>query len=163
VAILARAAVPADRERIMEIYNQAVLATTATFDTRPRTLAEQQEWWERHGGRHPVLVAEADGTVAGWASLSPYSDRAAYDRTVELSVYIDEEWRGRGAGRLLVGEIIGLARPLGHHVVLSRITAGNAASVHLHEVFGFFRVGTLREVGEKFGRLLDVEIWQLIL
>lgn len=158
-----RPALRADIPRITEIYNQAVASTTATFDTVPRTVLEQEAWFGRHGGPHPVIAAEQDGAVLGWASLSPYSDRAAYARTVELSVYVAEEARGRGAGRALMREIVERGRVLGHHVILSRITADNAVSIRLHAGLGFFRVGTLREVGVKFGRLLDVEIWQLIL
>jgi phosphinothricin acetyltransferase len=152
-----------DVERITEIYNQAVLSTTATFDTRPQSVEEQRQWFTRHGGPHPVLVAEEDRRVAGWASLSPYSDREAYARTVEISVYVAEISRRRGAGRLLMERIIAEARSLGHHVILARITADNQVSIRLHETLGFFRVGTLREVGVKFGRLLDVEVMQLLL
>jgi phosphinothricin acetyltransferase len=152
-----------DVERITEIYNQAVLSTTATFDTRPQSVEEQRQWFTRHGGPHPVLVAEEDRRVVGWASLSPYSDREAYARTVEISVYVAEECRRRGAGRLLMERIIEEARSLGHHVILARITADNQVSIRLHETLGFFRVGTLREVGVKFGRLLDVEVLQLLL
>jgi phosphinothricin acetyltransferase len=161
VDILTRAAVPADLERITEIYNQSVLATTATFDTRPRTPAEQRAWFGMHGGPHPVL--EAEGCVVGWASLSAYSDRAAYDRTVEISVYVADDFRRRGAGRLLMERIIGEARRIGHHTILARITTDNTVSIRLHESLGFTHVGTLREVGTKFGKLLDVEILQLLL
>ncbi len=105
MAFTTRAAVSADVDRITEIYNQAVLFTTATFDTRPRTVEEQSRWLALHGGAHPVLVAEEGGRVAGWASLSPYSDREAYARTVEISVYVDEDFRRRGAGsELLVSD-----------------------------------------------------------
>ncbi len=152
-----------DLERITDIYNQAVLSTTATFDTRPRSIQEQGEWLARHGGPHPVLVALDDSRVAGWASLSPYSEREAYARTVEISLYVAEELRRRGAGRLLAERIIGRARAIGHHAILARITADNLVSVRLHESLGFFRVGTLREVGVKFGRLLDVEVMELLL
>ncbi len=110
-----------------------------------------------------MLVAEEGGRVAGWASLSPYSDREAYARTVEISVYIDEAYRRRGAGRLLMERIIGEGRDLGHHAILAHITADNHVSIRLHEALGFWRVGTLREVGVKFGRLLDVEVMQLLL
>jgi L-amino acid N-acyltransferase len=158
-----RDAAPADAPRVLEIYNQAVAGTTATFDTRPRTPVEQEEWSARHVGAHPVLVAADGARVTGWASLSAYSDRAAYDRTVEISVYVAEEDRRRGAGRLLMEAVIARARELGHHAILARITTENLVSIRLHETLGFFHVGALREVGVKFGRLLDVELMELLL
>ena len=79
------------------IYNDAVARTTGTFDTEPKTLDQQREWFDRHGASHPVLVAEEAGRVVGWASLSPWSDRCAYARTAEVSVYVDESSRGGGS------------------------------------------------------------------
>jgi L-amino acid N-acyltransferase YncA len=153
----------ADAERIAAIYNQAVLATTVTFDIEPRGLRSQQQWLAAHGERHPVIVEEEVGLVRGWASLSPWSDRAAYGTTAELSVYVDEAHRGRGIGAALVRELVERARRLGYHTIVSRITAGNPASIRLHERAGFVLIGTMREVGRKFGRWLDVVLMQLIL
>src|SRR5437867_3687662 len=102
---LIRPATAADQQRIMEIYNDAVLNTTATFDTEPRTMEKQMAWFSNHRKNHPVLVAEEDGDVIGWASLSPWSDRCAYETTVEVSVYVDEHHRGRGIGGKLLGQV----------------------------------------------------------
>src|SRR6266404_1187680 len=100
-----RPATHADQQRIMEIYNDAVLNTTATFDTEPRTFEKQVTWFRNHKKNHPVYVAEEDGKVIGWASLSPWSDRCAYDTTVEVSVYIDSDFRGKGIGGKLLEKV----------------------------------------------------------
>ena len=81
------------------IYNEVVLTTTATFDTEVKTGSERRPWFEAHGERHPILVAESDGGVVGWASLSRWSERPAYDDTAETSFYVKAEYRGRGIGR----------------------------------------------------------------
>ncbi len=152
-----------DLPRIRAIYNHEVQSSTATYDTRPRTAAEQRAWFAMHGGSHPVLVAERDGAVCGWASLSPWSDRAAYRRTVEVSVYVAEEWRRRGIGRSLLVALIDAGRAHRHHALIARISSDNTASIALHAALGFEVAGTLKEVGVKFGRMLDVCVMELIL
>jgi L-amino acid N-acyltransferase len=158
-----RTAEPGDLEAITEIYNEAILTTTATFDVEPKTVAERQDWFQKHGGRYPVLVALIDAQIVGWASLSRFSDRAAYDETAETSFYVKSSFRGRGIGRALKAAIIAEARRLGFHSLLARVAAESAASRHLNKCFGFVDVGTLREVGRKFGRRLDVHLMQLML
>ena len=153
----------ADLDAITDIYNRAVLTTTATFDTEPRTAAEQQRWFEAHTGRHRVYVAEIDGTVVGWAALTPWSERRAYSDTAETSLYVEAEHRGKGVGTALKRAVIEGARALGFHVLIAQIAEGADASRHLSERFGFSHVGTLREVGRKFGQTLDVHLYQLIL
>ncbi len=149
-------------EAITEIYNEAIRTTTATFDTEPKTKAEQLEWFEAHDERHPILVAEVDGSVVGWTSLSKWSDRCAYADTAEVSTYVKEGFRGRGIGRRLKEAIDAEATRLGFHTVVARITEGNEVSIHLNEAFGFQHVGVMREVGYKFGRWLDVHVMQKI-
>jgi L-amino acid N-acyltransferase len=161
--IVIREARGTDLERINEIYTQSVLRTTATFDTSPKTMEERKSWFAEHDSAHPVVVAEEGVDLYGWASLSRYSDRQAYDRTVEDSVYVSEECRGKGIGTLLLRDILDRARKLGHHAVIARIAQGNPASIRLHEAAGFFTVGTLKEVGLKFGELLDVDFLELLL
>ena len=157
-----REARPEDLEAIFEIYNEEVLHGTATFDTEPRILGRDDAWLtERDAERHPVVVAVIDDRVAGWASLNPWSTRGAYARTVEGSVYVHGEHRGRGLGRLLLGELVERARRAGTGVILARISEANAPSVALFEAFGFGRIGTQRRCGEKFGRILDVELMDL--
>jgi phosphinothricin acetyltransferase len=152
-----------DAAAIAEIYNEAILTTTATFDTEPKSVEERRQWLESHDGRHPVLVALTGGTVVGWASLSRWSERAAYDDTAETSFYVHSAHRGCGIGRGLKDAIIAEARRLGYHTLIARIAEGSAESLHLNEAAGFVHVGTLREVGHKFGKLLDVHIMQKML
>lgn len=155
-----RPAADRDIPAITEIYNQAVLRATGTFDTEPKTLEQQQAWFALHGKSHPVLVAEESGKVVGWASLSPYSDRCAYARTAEVSVYIDEGARGRGLGGTLLEAILAAGKAAGLKQALARVTEGNEASLRLHAKRGFFEAGRLRQVGEKFGKVLDVHLLQ---
>jgi len=157
-----RPATVADIKAITDIYNEAVLTTDATFDIEPKTEDEQRVWFAHHGPKHPVLVAETDGAIIGWASLSEWSSRCSYAATAEISLYIKEEFRGKGAGRKLLEDIMREGERVGLHSVLSRITTANTVSIHLHEAVGFEHVGVMREVGEKFGRLLDVLLMQKI-
>jgi L-amino acid N-acyltransferase len=156
-----RRARPDDVELMRVIYNDAVRTTTATFDTEPRTLAAQRAWFGEHDERHPVLVAEFGGNVVGWASLSPWSDRKAYDGTAETSVYVASEWRRRGVGRALVSAILQEATRCGFHTLLARVAEGNPVSRALHLSAGFVPVGVMHQVGHKFGRFLDVELLEL--
>ncbi|MEM2869330.1 MAG: N-acetyltransferase family protein [Thermoplasmata archaeon] len=158
-----RPASEADLLAMAEIYNDAVLHTTATFDTEPRDEERMRRWYLAHKPSHPILVAEEDGRVVGWASLSRWSRRKGYDRTVELSVYVAREHRGRGIGKALMEGILEEGKRAGFHLVVSRIVEGSDASLHLHEALGFERVGVMREAGWKFGRWLDVHIFQKLL
>ena len=161
--VVIRTAERADVESITEIYNEAILTTTATFDTETKTPDERARWLASHDERHPVLVAVLDGKIVGWSSLSPWSDRKAYDGTVESSFYVKEEHRGKGVGRELKAATIETATRLGFHTLISRVAEGSEASIHLNESFGFVHVGTMRQVGLKFGKLLDVHTWQKML
>ena len=152
-----------DAGAIAAIYNEAVRTTVATFDTAPRSVGAQRRWLAEHAGRLPVLVAERDGAVLGWASLSAWSDRRAYDGTAEVSVYVRQMDRGRGIGRHLLEELIRTARERALHTLLSRIADRNPPSTHLHRSLGFRSVGVMREVGFKFERWVDVELFERIL
>ncbi len=160
--MIIRLAMPDDLPAITEIYNEAILTTDATFDTETKTIESQKEWFDGHDSRNPILVSESDNKVVGWASLSKWSDRCAYADTAELSVYVKDGFRGKGIGRKLIGEILGKGEEGGLHTVISRIVAGNHESIHLHEEFGFEHIGVMKEVGHKFGRLLDVHLMQKI-
>jgi L-amino acid N-acyltransferase len=155
-----------DADAILRIYNAAV-ETPFTFDLRPRSLAEQEDWIRARSGAYAAIVAVDgpldSGDVVGFASLSPYRDRPAYSTTVEDSVYVRADQRGRGVGRLLLDALLSVAVSHGFHSVIARIVGGNDASIALHKAAGFDLVGTEREVGRKFRRWLDVVELQKLL
>jgi phosphinothricin acetyltransferase len=165
VSIAIRLATSADAGPIAEIYNREVTGSTATFDLVPRTLEQQQEWLAARSGAFAAIVAfEVDTRrVVGFASLSPYKERAAYRTTVEDSVYVHRDHTGRGIGKVLLGRLVEVARESGFHSVVARIEASGEASRALHASCGFELVGIEREVGRKFGRWLDVAVMQLML
>ena len=153
-----------DAEALRRIYNVEVQESTVTFDLVPRSLSEQVAWIDEHSGGHPAIVAVGDeDEVVGFASLTPYRPRPAYAPTVEDSVYVDRDSRGQGLGRLLLADLVELARDHGFHSVIARIVGGHEASIALHEACGFQQVGIEREVGRKFGRWLDVVLMQRML
>ena len=160
--LILRPATPEDLNGITQIYNEAVQTTVATFDTEPQTIEEQEVWFQNHGPEHPVLVAELDRVISGWASISKWSDRLAYAETGEISLYVKEEFRGRGIGRKLLEEVVAEGERAGLHTIIARIAGGNKVSIHLHESLGFAHIGIMKEVGRKFGRLLDVYLMQKI-
>ena len=160
--LIIRPAKPDDITAITDIYNEAILTTDATFDTETKTIESQKEWFGNHGSRNPVIVAENETKVIGWASLSKWSDRRAYSDTAEISVYVKDGYRGQGAGRQLIERIVQAGEEAGLHTIISKIVAGNDESIHLHEIFGFEHIGVMKEVGIKFGRLLDVVLMQKI-
>ncbi|MDA8290258.1 MAG: GNAT family N-acetyltransferase [Actinomycetota bacterium] len=149
-----------DSEAIRAIYNVEVLGSTVTFDLVPRTSEAQRAWMDEHGGAYPVVVATDGGRVLGFASLSPYRPRPAYSTTVEDSVYVAADARGRGVGKSLVTEVVHLASVHGFHSVIARIAGHHDVSIALHRGCGFELVGVEREVGRKFGRWLDVAVMQ---
>ena len=152
-----------DIEAIAAIYNEAIFNTTATFDIEPKTIEDRTAWFHQHSERLPLLVAEEDGEVLGWASLRPFSDRAAYRDTAETACYVHADHRGRGVGKQLKQALIEHARQQGFHTLIAKATCESRASMHINSGFGFKPVGVLKEVGVKFGRRLDVHIFQLFL
>jgi L-amino acid N-acyltransferase len=159
-----RRAIRADAAAMAAIYNQAVENTTATFDTIPETVKERESWLDEHAEpQHPVLVAEAGSRVVGWTSLSRYSGRCAYAATVEVSTYIDEQFRGRGLGPRLTSAVLAAGAEGGVHAVISRICTENEVSLAMARKLGFFDIGVMREVGVKFGRALDVMMLEKLL
>jgi L-amino acid N-acyltransferase len=153
-----RDATAADLPAINDIYNHYVLNSTCTYQTEPSTAEERASWFAAHGPKYPVIVAEQDGRVVGWASLSKFHQRQAYENTVEDSVYLHHAARGNGLGTVLLTELIARAQALGHHTMIGGISADQAASIALHVKLGFSEAARLREVGFKFGRWLDV-VW----
>jgi len=152
-----------DLAAIEEIYNEAGIATTASFELAPRSVEEAQAWFDAHGPAYPIFVAVRDGRVIGWASLSPYSPMAAYRYTVEDSVYVHSGFRRQGVGHALLAAVVEAAAALGYRAVVAKIVAGNEASLALHRKAGFVPVGKLVGVGYKFDRWLDVDLLELFL
>lgn len=157
-----RAARPGDAEAIRAIRNHAIAHSTALWTHAPQTSAEGAAWLDRHLARGSAFVAETDdttdGAVAGFAVYGPWRELDGYRHTVEDSIYVRDDQHGRGLGSALLTAIIEAARDAGHHVMIADIEAENRASIRLHERFGFQHVGTVREVGEKFDRWLDLTI-----
>ena len=153
-----------DIEALLEIYNHEVVHGVSTLDINPRTSEQWTVWYENHNIRnHPLIVAEDNGTITGYATLSSYRQKEAYSSTVELSIYVHPDHRGKGVGSELMSEIINMAKADETvHTVVSVITSGNAASEHLHEKFGFTFSGTIKEVGMKFGKYLDISNYYLM-
>jgi L-amino acid N-acyltransferase YncA len=160
--MIIRPATHADATAIAQIYNHEIQHGVATFDTEVKTTANREEWLEQHSDKYPVVVAIDSGMVIGFASMTRWSERAAYDDTAEISIYIHPSFQSKGIGRQLMKTIIEAGKKGGLHCVLSRITEGNDASIHLHKVFGFETIGIMKQVGKKFGRLLDVTMMQLL-
>lgn len=158
-----RRATTTDLAAITAIYNDVVVSMTATFDTHTKTIKERENWFANHGTKYPILVAENNNHITGWASLSKWSDRLAYADTAEISLYVRKDQRGKGIGRRLMTAILDEGRRTSLHAVIARIVEGNDLSIYLHESAGFWQVGTMKEVGRKFGKLLDINIMQIIL
>lgn len=152
-----------DAAAIADIYNEAIRSTTATFDTEMKSEADRQHWLASHDERHPVWVAEVDGKVVGWAAITAWSDRPAYNETGETSFYVAAAFRSQGIGRALKSHLIASARRLEYYTLLARMAEGSDASIHVNKSFGFRHVGTMKAVGFKFGRRLDVHLMQLML
>jgi phosphinothricin acetyltransferase len=159
-----RDATERDATGIAEIYNDAVEHTTATWHTRTVTVADRIAWIAtRHESGFPVLVADADGDVAGYATYGQWRAWEGYRFTVEHSVYVRSDQQGRGVGRALMERLIAQARADGLHAMVGGIAAENTGSIAMHERLGFQEVGRMPEVGAKFGRWLDLVFLQLVL
>ena len=159
-----RPARPADLPALLEIYNDAVVSTTASWDLEPWTPAQHAEWYATKAAKaHPVVVADEAGEVLGYAAYGPFRGKAGYARTMEHSVYVREGQRGKGIGRALLVAIVESARADGVHALIGGLSADNEVSLALHRSLGFVEVGRLPEVGRKFDRWLDLVLVQLIL
>jgi L-amino acid N-acyltransferase YncA len=159
-----RLAHDADLEAILPIYNDAVLNTTAVFDYRAQTLDARREWFlAKKNAQLPVFVAVDEDRVLGFSTYGPFRAWPAYKYSVELSVYVDKDARGRGIGTALVRAVVDEAHLRDLHVVMAGITADNEISLRLHERLGFREVAHIPQVGYKFGKWLDLKFLQLIL
>lgn len=147
---------------ILDIYNEAVLNTTASYDYEPHTLDQRTTWFEQHQQQGFSVFVAVDETerVVGWGSLSKFREKIGYQHTVEHSLYVAANQRRRGIGRLLLLALIESARNLGKHVIIGGVDASNEASFQLHQSLGFEQVAHFKQVGYKFDRWLDIVFLQ---
>lgn len=150
---------------ILDIFNDAILHTTALYDYQPRPLSSMDGWFDtKEKNRFPVIgLVTPEGQLAGFASYGTFRDRPAYHYTVEGSVYIHKDHRGKGCGKMLLDALIKAAREQDYHCIMAGIDSSNTASIKLHEQFGFSFCGKIKEVGYKFGNWLDLTFYQLLL
>jgi L-amino acid N-acyltransferase YncA len=158
-----RLATESDCLAINEIYNYYVIHSTCTYQTEPEPIESRQVWFKKHGQNHPVTVAQVEGIVVGWGSLSRFHPREAYARTVETAVYVHHLWQRRGIGNSIVMDLIDRATQLEHHTIIALVSAEQNTSLALHEKLGFRRVGQLKEAGFKMQQWLDVIYLQKML
>lgn len=152
-----------DLPEILAIHNTAIAETTAIWDTEPANLDERLAWLRaREAAGCPVLVAEIDGAVAGYASYGQFRPKSGYRFSVENSVYVADRFHRRGIATALLTELLARAERGGRvHAMIAAIESSNTTSITLHEKFGFGTVGVLPEVGHKFGRWMDLTLMQL--
>lgn len=151
------AATPEDLPGLLAIYNEVIATSTAVYSSRAATPAERLQWWQaRVAQGYPVLIAHDVHGVAGFASFGDFRSWPGYRFTVEHSVHVRSDGRGHGVGTALMRALLARARALGKHVMIGGIDAANDASIRFHERLGFTVAGTLREVGYKFDRWLDL-------
>ena len=159
-----RLATTADLPAINDIYNYYIPRSTCTYQLEPEPLEGRQAWFAAHPPeKYPVTVAEQDGRVIGWGSLSKFRDRAAYNPTVEASVYIHHDFHRQGLGRTLLVDLIDRAKKIGYHSLIGGASADQTASIALQESLVFQHIGRFKEVGYKFNQWLDVAFLQLML
>lgn len=153
-----------DIKAILEIYNDAILHTTAVYSYDPLTYPMMDQWYrEKAEKKLPVFVAESGGVVAGYASYGPFRPWPAYRYTIEHSIYVDRAFRRRGIAGSLLERLIRAARENGVHCIVAGIDSENGDSIRLHRRFGFAESGLLSQVGYKFDRWLDLQFMQLVL
>ena len=152
-------------EEILVIFNHAIVTSTALYDYQPRTMDTMRSWFDaKTKGNYPVLgVAADDNRLMGFASYGPFRNFPAYKYSVEHSIYVDSDFRGRGVGRRLLEEIVSSATAQDYHMMVGVIDAENEASIALHRSLGFTHCGSIQHAGFKFGRWLDLVFYQLLL
>jgi L-amino acid N-acyltransferase len=153
-----------DLQPMLDVYNEAILNTTAVYQEETHTLAMRRKWFEeKQKAGLPVLVAYVNAEFAGFSSYGPFRNWPGYRFTVEHSVYVADGFRGRGIGKKLVKALIEHARQQKIHAIIAGIDAAGDASIGLHLSLGFKEVAYFKEVGYKFGRWLDLKFFELIL
>ena len=155
-----RAATRQDQDAIHGIADHYIKNSNYNLLTQPRSRGEMAQWFLAHDAQHPIWVAEEQGRIVGWASLSPFRNTQGYASSVEYSIYLHPGYLGKGVGTLLTARMLTLAKELGYTCVVSLITASNQPSIRLHQRMGFELVGRMRQVASKFGQSVDVVTYQ---
>lgn len=162
--MLIREANKTDLQPILDIYNDAILNTTAVYDYKPHTLDMRQQWYDEKLKKNiPVLVADINDRVVGFTSYGPFRAWPAYKYSIEHSVYVHRDFRNQGIARKLLTNLIDTVRNKEVHTIIAGIDADNMASIHLHQQLGFEDAGHFNAVGYKFGKWLNLRFLQLIL
>ncbi|MEZ4629284.1 MAG: N-acetyltransferase family protein [Deinococcales bacterium] len=155
-------------KQILDIFNEAIIHSTALFDYKPRSEASMVGWFEaKQRANFPVIGIEDDENEAkpliGFASYGTFRAWPAYQYSVEHSLYVHKDYRGRGIGKMLMSELIHAAKVQNYHLMVGGIEATNISSIKLHESLGFTHAGTIKQAGFKFSRWLDLSFYQLLL
>lgn len=159
-----RPATIADLENILEIVNYSIVHTTSNYNYDRQSLALQKQWFEKkEREKFPVLVADYNGNAIGFGTYGSFREKIGYQFTVEHSVYVKEEFTGKGIGKLLLPALIKQAKAEGYHTMIGAIDASNSGSIAFHKKFGFLENGIIKEAGFKFGKWLDLLFMQLLL
>lgn len=158
-----RPAIEEDLKNILDIVNHSILYSTANYNYEIQTLETQKKWFEdKKSKKFPVIVADYQGKAIGFATYGTFREKIGYQFTVEHSVYVNDDFQGKGIGKLLLTKLILLAKEQGFHNMIGAIDAENLESIAFHEKFGFKIAGTIKEVGYKFDHWLDLVFMQLI-
>ena len=164
VMIHIRKAQLSDLTSILEIYNDAIINTTATFDTEVKDIENRKNWFSDRDENFPIIVAEKNLFVVGYAALNKWSERKAYNITAEISMYVHPDFRGQGIGKRLIQTIVAIAKEATNlNSLIARITEGNEQSIYLHKQQNFEVIGVMKQAGNKFNKLHDVTLMQKML
>lgn len=162
--LIIRNAETKDVQAVLDIVNHEIKNSTVVYDYTERSFDEQLEWFKKKtDDRMPVIVAEKDNEILGFATFGIFRPREAYKYSVEHSIYIHKDARGLGIGKLLMSNLIDLAQKNGFHTMIAGINATNQSSIDFHKKFGFEEIGVFKEVGYKFDKWLDLTFLQLFL
>lgn len=162
--VIIRNATKNDMQPMLDIYNEIIKNTTAVFQYEPHTLQQRAEWFaQKQKENYPVFIAEENNIVLGFSTFGQFRNWQAYKHSVENSVYVKADCRGKGIGKLLLQPLIDAAKQMQFHTIIAGIVADNEASIALHKQFGFVEIAHFKEVGYKFDKWLDLKFLQLMI